>query len=58
MLLPMAEFIKADMVQRGKWPQYRLLAMMDKVLTRSEERSLFELPDKSSATRMELPDHD
>lgn len=43
-------------VQRGEWPQARLLAMMDQILTRPEERSLFELPENTTAKQMDLID--
>jgi hypothetical protein len=29
-------------VERGEWPQARLLAMMDKALTRPDDRALFD----------------
>lgn len=31
-------------VERGEWPQDKLLAMMDKTLTRTDDRALFGLP--------------
>jgi uncharacterized protein YhaN len=43
-------------VQRGEWPQSRLLAMMDKVLTRPDERTLFDLPNKLGGTQGDLLD--
>lgn len=30
-------------VERGEWPRTRLLAMMDKALTRPDDRALFDL---------------
>jgi ferric-dicitrate binding protein FerR (iron transport regulator) len=35
-------------VERGEWPESRLLDMMDKVLTRPDERTLFALSQKKS----------
>ncbi|WP_312283630.1 mobilization protein [Candidatus Igneacidithiobacillus taiwanensis] len=34
-------------VERGEWPEDRLLAMMDSALTRANDRALFGLPAKS-----------
>lgn len=31
-------------VERGEWPQDKLLAMLDASLTRSDDRALFDLP--------------
>ncbi|NKN34705.1 mobilization protein [Marichromatium bheemlicum] len=31
-------------VERGDWPREKLLAMMDTVLTRPDDRALFDLP--------------
>lgn len=31
-------------VERGEWPKDKLLAMMDATLTRSDDRTLFDLP--------------
>ena len=31
-------------VERGEWPQDKLLAMLDASLTRADDRALFELP--------------
>ena len=31
-------------VESGEWPQTDFTAMMDKALTRNEDRALFELP--------------
>ena len=31
-------------VERGEWPQEKLLAMLDAVLTRADDRALFDLP--------------
>ncbi len=31
-------------VERGAWPKEKLLAMMDAVLTRPDDRALFDLP--------------
>lgn len=33
-------------VGRGEWPEEKLLAMMDDVLTRADDRALFGLPEK------------
>jgi hypothetical protein len=35
-------------VERGEWPETRLLDMMDKVLTRPDERALFALTRKKT----------
>ncbi len=43
-------------VQRGEWPQARLLAMMDKILTRPDERALFQLSEKTGTIQIELLD--
>ena len=43
-------------VERGEWPESRLLEMMDKVLTRPDERALFTLEAKRPPIRMELLD--
>lgn len=34
-------------VERGEWPADKLLAVMDKALTRADDRALFELPPVS-----------
>ena len=31
-------------VERGEWPQEKLLAMLDATLTRDDDRALFDLP--------------
>lgn len=31
-------------VERGEWPQDKLLAMLDAALTRADDRALFDLP--------------
>lgn len=31
-------------VERGEWPEARLLEMMDQTLTRTDDRTLFGLP--------------
>ena len=33
-------------VERGEWPQEKLLAMLDTFLIRPDERALFDLPTK------------
>lgn len=33
-------------VDRGEWPKDKLLALLDAALTRSDERALFNLPEK------------
>ena len=45
-------------VQRGEWPQSRLLAMMDKLLTRPDERTLFQLPEKPGTNQMDPLDRE
>lgn len=45
-------------VERGEWPESRLLEMMDRVLTRPDERALFTLSVKSSPIRMEPLDEE
>jgi hypothetical protein len=45
-------------VARGEWPESRLLDMMDKVLTRPDERALFSLTQKTGQIRLELLDTD
>jgi phage shock protein A len=35
-------------VERGEWPQDKLLAMLDAALTRPDDRALFELPTNST----------
>jgi hypothetical protein len=35
-------------VDRGEWPRSRLLAMMHLVLTRPDDRALFDLPDRAA----------
>ncbi|ELX10703.1 hypothetical protein Jab_2c28030 [Janthinobacterium sp. HH01] len=45
-------------VERGEWPQARLLAMMDKVLTRPDDRALFDLrspPTTAPESQLDLP---
>lgn len=36
-------------VERGEWPEARLLAMMDQILVRPDERALFSLPTRKAA---------
>ena len=38
-------------VERGEWPQEKLLAMLDAVLTRDDDRALFDLPAIQSPQR-------
>lgn len=38
-----------ERVKNGKWPEERLLAMMDEFLTKDLDRQLFELPSKPAA---------
>lgn len=33
-------------VQRGEWPESRMLNLLDRELTRAEDRALFGLPEK------------
>ena len=33
-------------VERGEWPEEKLLATMDEALTRADDRALFGLPEK------------
>ena len=35
-------------VQRGEWPESRMLDLLDRELTRSEDRALFGLPEKQA----------
>ncbi|MEW6569369.1 MAG: mobilization protein [Chloroflexota bacterium] len=35
-------------VERGEWPQEKLLAMLDASLTRADDRALFDLPAAQS----------
>ena len=35
-------------VERGEWPQDKLLAMLDASLTRADDRALFDLPTTST----------
>lgn len=35
-------------VERGEWPQARLLDMLNATLTREDDRALFDLPQQSS----------
>ena len=35
-----------EQVERGEWPQERLIAALDRFLTRDNERALFDLPPK------------
>jgi len=45
-------------VQRGEWPEERLLDMMDKVLTRPDERALFTLPERRPTIQLHLLDEE
>jgi hypothetical protein len=36
-------------VERGEWPQDKLIAMLDASLIRADDRALFDLPAKQSA---------
>ena len=38
-------------VERGEWPQEKLLAMLDATLTRDDDRALFDLPAIQSPQR-------
>ena len=38
-------------VERGEWPQEKLLAMLDAALTRDDDRALFDLPAIQSPQR-------
>lgn len=40
-----------ERVKNGKWPEERLLAMMDEFLTRDLDRQLFRLPSKPAADK-------
>ncbi len=40
-------------VERGEWPQDKLLAMLDASLTRADDRALFDLPEILQQTQKE-----
>jgi hypothetical protein len=40
-----------ERVKSGKWPEERLLAMMDEFLTKELDRQLFALPSKPAADK-------
>jgi hypothetical protein len=41
-------------VERGEWPQEKLLALMDAALTRADDRALFDLPAERSQDKATL----
>jgi hypothetical protein len=45
-------------VERGEWPEARLLDMMDELLIRPDERALFDLTKKKQPIQIELLDGD
>lgn len=42
-------------VEQGKWPRERLLALLDTALVRDDDRALFGLPPRVSATGAGTP---
>ena len=42
-------------VERGEWPQARLLEMMSKTLTRQDDRALFGLPETEGGNEPLVP---
>jgi hypothetical protein len=42
-------------VERGEWPQARLLEMMSKTLTRPDDRALFGLPNTATGKEPVVP---
>ena len=44
-----------DRVKQGRWPEERLLAMMDEFLTKDMDRQLFNLPSPGAAVTTATP---
>lgn len=42
-------------VERGDWPELKLLEMMDKALTRDDDRALFDLAPLAAAAEQPAP---